>query len=283
MRLLKRSNSTLWLVAVCCLMAACNNDNTPKKPVINEPAAPVAEMSAPAVITYDIIREYPHDANAFTEGLELHDGVLYESTGQYGQSDVRKVELNTGKVILSKKMEHGYFGEGLTVLNGKIYQLTYREGKGFVYDAATLKVEKTFAIASAEGWGITNNGTSLIYDDGGSVFHFIDPVTFTEHKQLKVTDEHGPVNELNEPELIHGFIYANQWKTDLILKIDTATGKVVGRADLSNLRERAGIAPISGNGRGPDVLNGIAYDATNNKIYITGKNWPKLFEIRLDN
>ncbi len=283
MRLLKRSNSILWLVAVCCLMAACNNDTTPKKPVINEPAAPVAEMSAPAVITYDIIREYPHDVNAFTEGLELHDGVLYESTGQYGQSDVRKVELNTGKVILSKKMEHGYFGEGLTVLNGKIYQLTYREGKGFVYDAATLKVEKTFAIASAEGWGITNNGTSLIYDDGGSVFHFIDPVTFKEHKQLKVTDEHGPVNELNEPELIHGFIYANQWKTDLILKIDTATGKVVGRTDLSNLRERAGIAPISGNGRGPDVLNGIAYDAANNKIYITGKNWPKLFEIRLDN
>jgi glutaminyl-peptide cyclotransferase len=282
MKLLKRSNSILWLVALCSIIAACNNDTTPKKPINNEPP-PSGDVSVPAVIAYDIIKEYPHDANAFTEGLEFREGILYESTGQYGQSDVRKVELNTGKVILSKKMEHGYFGEGLTVLNGKIYQLTYREGKGFVYDTATLKVEKTFAIASAEGWGITNNGTSLIYDDGGSVFHFIDPVTFKEHKQLKVTDEHGPVNELNEPELIHGFIYANQWKTELILKIDTATGKVVGRADLSNLRERAGIAPISNNGRGPDVLNGIAYDAANNKIYITGKNWPKLFEIRLDN
>ena len=193
------------------------------------------------------------------------------------------MELKTGKVLVSKTMDAQYFGEGLTILDGKIYQLTYREGKGFVYDLATLKEERSFPITTAEGWGMTNNGQLLIFDDGTNVLHYVDPKTYKEIKQLAVTDEHGPVNELNEPEMIHGFIYANVWQTDYLLKIDTTTGHVVGRADLGTLRQRAGIPQPTGRKNGPDVLNGIAYDAANNRIFITGKNWPKLFEVRLDN
>ncbi len=274
----KRSNKLLLIAISCYLAAGCNND--PKPTVKYTDTTP---SNAPAAIPYDIINEYPHDPQAFTEGLEFRDGVLYEGTGQYRRSDVRKTDLKTGKVLLSKKMEPRFFGEGITVLNGKLYQLTYKEGKGFVYDAATLQLEKSFTFKTDEGWGMTNNGTSLIFDDGSNILHFIDPVSFKETKQLAVTDEHGPVNEINELELIHGYFYANQWRTDYILKIDTATGRVVGRADLSSLRQRIGIPPPNGTDSGPDVLNGIAYDAANNKIYITGKNWPKLLEIRLDN
>ena len=247
--------------------------------------APAAtnQAMAPAVITYDIINEYPHDPGAFTEGLEFKDGYLYESTGNYGRSDIRKTDIKTGKVLLSSKMEARYFGEGLTILNGKIYQLTYKEGRGFVYDATTLKQERTFSFNTAEGWGMTNNGTDLIFDDGTNILHYIDPATFKEVKILAVTDEHGPVNEINELEMIQGFLYANQWETDYILKIDTTTGHVVARADLGNLRQRIGIQPPSGNPRAPEVLNGIAYDAATNRIFITGKNWPKLLEIKLDN
>jgi len=281
MKQLKRLNSTCFLFLGFLAIAACNI-----KPV-SSTATNVTEagndVAVPAVISYDIVNIYPHDPTAFTEGLEYKDGYLYESTGQYGSSDVRKVDIKTGNVLLSTKMQRRYFGEGLTILNGKIYQLTYREGKGFIYDLATLKEETSFVFSAPEGWGMTNNGTYLIYDDGSNILHYIDPNTFKEVKQLAVTDEHGPVDELNEPELIHGFIYANQWRTDNILKIDTGTGRVTGRADLSTLRQRAGIPPLSRNPHGPDVMNGIAYDAANNRIFITGKNWPKLIEIRLDN
>ena len=279
MRQQKRLNKYGVLLSAM-LAAACNNENKP---------APVSEggtansVIVPAVISYDIVNEYPHDPAAFTEGLEYIEGFLFESTGQYRSSDVRKTDLKTGNVLLSKKMEDQYFGEGLTILNGKIYQLTYREGKGFVYDLATLKLLNTFTFSAPEGWGMTNNGALLIFDDGTNVLHYLDPNTFKEVKQLAVTDEHGPVNEINEPEMIKGFIYANQWQTDYILKIDTATGHVVGRADLGTLRQRAGIPPPSGSGNAPDVLNGIAYDATTNRIFVTGKNWSKLFEIKLDN
>jgi len=275
----KRTLLSYLFLSGVLFLAACNNA---PEPAGNTPAAE-STVNVPSVISYDIVNEYPHDPGAFTEGLEYHDGFLYESTGQYGSSGIRKVDIKTGKVLLQTKMDAKYFGEGLTILNGKIYQITYREGKGFVYDLATLKMERTFTFSANEGWGMTNNGSSLIFDDGSNVFHFVDPNTFKEVKQLAVTDEHGPVTEINEPELMHGFIYANQWKTDLILKIDTATGRVVGRADLGTLRQRAGIPPPSRNPNGPDVMNGIAYDAAGNRIFITGKNWPKLFEIRLDN
>ena len=279
MRPQKRFNNRYRLFPLLLLAAACNSDTKPAATV----PADNSGVNIPAAIAYDIVNEYPHDPTAFTEGLEYKDGFLYESTGQYGASDVRKVELKTGKVLVSKTMDAQYFGEGLTILDGKIYQLTYREGKGFVYDLATLKEERSFPITTAEGWGMTNNGQLLIFDDGTNVLHYVDPKTYKEIKQLAVTDEHGPVNELNEPEMIHGFIYANVWQTDYLLKIDTTTGHVVGRADLGTLRQRAGIPQPTGRKNGPDVLNGIAYDAANNRIFITGKNWPKLFEVRLDN
>ena len=282
MRLRKKLNK-YCLLPCLLLIAACGNENKPAPSATEGMNNTANNAGVPAVISYDIVNAYPHDPTAFTEGLEYKDGFLYESTGQYGYSDIRKADLKTGKVLLSKNMEAQYFGEGLTILNGKIYQLTYREGKGFVYDLATLKLLNTFTFTAAEGWGMTNDGRHLIFDDGTNVLHFIDPTSFKEVRQLSVTDEHGPVNEINEPEMIKGFIYANQWQTDYILKIDTVTGHVVGRADLGSLRQRAGIPQPTGRKNGPDVLNGIAYDAATNRIFITGKNWPKLFEIKLDN
>lgn len=277
---LRRKFNNALAAATLLLAASCSDaptpDNTPATP------APPPEPAA-AVISYNIVNTYPHDAAAFTEGLEYHDGMLYESIGQYGKSDVRTVDLTSGKVLKATRMDNKYFGEGMTLLNGKLYQLTYREGKGFIYDAKTLKQTGTFAFGTAEGWGMTNNGTHLIFNDGGNVLYFMDPATTQVVKQLRVTDERGPVNQVNEMELINGYIYANQWMTDLILKIDTGTGKVVGRADLTTLRQQAGIPPFTGREDGPDVLNGIAYDATGNRIFITGKNWPKLFEVKLDN
>ncbi len=279
----KNSNRSYWLAPVCLLvMAACNNDRASSGNAQNKDGSSDT-IVIPAPIRYEIVNQYPHDPNAFTEGLEFKDGVLYESTGQYGNSDIRKVDLRSGKVLLSRKLENRYFGEGLTVLNEKIYQLTYREGKGFVYDAAKLKLEQTFSFNASEGWGMTNNGAHLIFDDGGSIFHFLDPATFREIKQLRVTDEYGPVKELNEPEMIKGFIYANVWRTDMIVKIDTATGHVVGRVDLSDLRHTVAVPPPTGISSGPEVLNGIAYDADSDRIFITGKYWPKLLEIKLDN
>jgi glutamine cyclotransferase len=279
MRQQKKLNSCMFIAAF--LFAACNSQ--PKPENTSTPVTETPGIAIPASIPYDIVREYPHDPAAFTEGLEYKDGFLYESTGQYGSSDLRKVELSTGKVLQSTKLDRNYFGEGLTIIDGKIYQLTYREGKGFVYNLATLKQEKTFPFHAPEGWGMTTNGTQLIFDDGSNVLHFIDPATSREVKQLAVTDEHGPVNQINELELIHGYLYANVWQTDIILKIDTATGHVVGRADLNSLRQRVGIPPISANPHAPEVLNGIAYDAAGNRIFITGKNWPKVLEIKLDN
>ena len=269
------------LLALTLLLGACNNEK-PAEQTTTE-TAPAEAVVVPVPISYNIVNQYPHDPKGFTEGLEFHDGFLYESVGQYGESDVRKVELATGKVVLSTKMDARYFGEGLTLLNDKFYQLTYREGKGFIYNSKTLKQEGSFPFPTQEGWGMTNNGTHLIFNDGGNVLYFMEPASGNIVKQLTVTDEHGPVYRINEMELIKGFIYANQWQLDVLLKIDTATGKVVGRVDLSGLRQQTGIPPLSGDEDAPEVLNGIAYDATGNRIFITGKNWPKLLEVKLDN
>jgi glutaminyl-peptide cyclotransferase len=258
------------------LLAACNN---------NKPAAPVSstQSDVPAVISYQLVNIYPHDTAAFTEGLQFVNGYLYESSGEYGTSDIRKVDLVTGKVLQRQQMEARYFGEGLTVLHDKIYQLTYREKTGFIYDLNTLKQQKTFSYNGAEGWGMTNDGTYLIYDDGSNVLYYVDPNTMQQVKTLSVTDEQGPVQNINELEYIKGFIYANQWQTDNILKINPATGKVVARADLGDLRQKVGMPPMGNVPGSPDVLNGIAYDAVTNRIFVTGKYWPKLMEIKLDN
>jgi glutamine cyclotransferase len=283
MRLPKKLSSAVAFAAgsYLCLLMACKNEKNPSETAPADGGKEAAAM--PAIIGYSIANEYPHDPGAFTEGLEFRDGSLYEGTGEYGRSEISKTDLKTGKVLASIKLDPHFFGEGITILNGKIYQLTYREGKGFVYDLNTLKQERSFTINTQEGWGMTNNGTNLIFDDGSNILHYIDPLTFKEIRTLAVTDENGPVNEINEPEMIKGYIYANVWKKDIIVKIDTATGRVVGRADLSGLREQAGIPPVSGRRNAPDVMNGIAYDPSTNRIFITGKNWPKLFEVKLDN
>ena len=244
----------------------------------------VGTLGPTPTINYTLVREYPHDPAAFTEGLEYIDGLIYESVGRYGRSDVRKADLATGKILQQHKMDNRYFGEGLTVLNGKIYQLTYQERTGFVYDQKALKPLQTFMINTAEGWGMTNDGIHLIYGDGSSNLYYLDTANFKEIKRISVSDNYGPVSNINELEFIKGYIYANQWQTDLILKIDPATGKVIGQASLADLRSRTNIPqPMPNDETSPEYLNGIAYDKATNRIFITGKNWPKLFEIKLDN
>jgi glutaminyl-peptide cyclotransferase len=269
--------------AIFCLLlvaCSCNNDKGANDPDNPEPVNP----NVPASISYQIMKVYPHDTAAFTEGLQYVSGKLYESTGEYNKSDVRITDLATGKVELKKPLDGKYFGEGITVLNGKAYQLTYKENTGFVYDAKTLKLEKTFTYNEGEGWGLTNNGKHLIMSTGGSNLYFLDPNTLKEVSRIGVTNQYGPVNNINELEYIKGYIYANQWEYDGILKIDPNSGKVVAVADLGTFRAKAGISDaFRTTGEGAEVLNGIAYDSIGNRIFITGKYWPKLFEVKLDN
>lgn len=268
---------TFFSLLFCTIIFGCNN---PAEPVVPEPA----NANIPADIPFKVIKEYPHDTAAFTEGLQYVNGKLYESTGNYNESDIRIVDLATGKKELNKPLESKYFGEGLTVLNGKAYQLTYQEKTGFVYDAKTLKLEKTFTFNQGEGYGLTNDGKNLIMSTGSSNLYFLDPNSLQETNRIGITDQYGPVNNINELEYIKGYVYANRWLTNYILKINPQTGKVVGKVDLGTLRAKTGIPETNQlTGEGPDVLNGIAYDSANNKIFITGKNWPKLFEVKLDN
>jgi glutamine cyclotransferase len=279
---LKLKKLSYLLLAATLIITSCGEDNNNND--TSGTLDTTSKVETPAVISYTIVKEYPHDPKAFTEGLQFVDGFLYESTGQYEMSDVRKTELETGKVLQKTTMEPRFFGEGLAVIKDKIYQLTYREQTGFVYDLKTLKQLGTFRFPNREGWGMTTDGTNLIYDDGGNSLYFMDPNNFQEVKRVAVVDERGAVNQLNELEYIKGFIYANQWQTDYIYKIDPATGKVVGKANLFDLRQKANIPyPIAGDETSPEVMNGIAYDAVSNRIFITGKNWPKLIEIKLDN
>jgi len=228
--------------------------------------------SAP-VSGYKVVRAYPHDPDAFTQGLLYYDGFLYEGTGLEGKSSVRKVELSTGKVLQKIDLPYNYFGEGLALWKDKLIELTWRSKIGFVYDRASLKLIRTFTY-SREGWGITHDGKRLIMSDGSSTLYFWDPETFQEIGHLDVDDRGKAVPELNELEYIHGEIYANIWQADRIARISPQTGHVLGWIDLSGLRSMAG-APAT------DVLNGIAYDAKQNRLFVTGKNWPKLFEIQV--
>lgn len=270
-----------YLLAAVLMLSACGDEPEEKKETPKE-ETPV-DTYVPKVISYQLINQYPHSTTAFTEGLEYVDGYLYEGTGQYGRSDIRKTELTTGKVIKDLKVSDQYFGEGITVMGDKIYQLTYREKKAMVYDKNTFKLLQTFPTFTNEAWGMTNDGTNIIYGDGSDQLYFVKPEDFSIIKTLKVNDRFGPVSYINELEYINGFIYANQWQTDLILKIDPNSGKVVAHADLTTLRARTGIPAPGMDENAPEVMNGIAYDKENNRIFITGKNWPKLFEIKLDN
>lgn len=222
-----------------------------------------------------VIAAYPRDPNSFTQGLIYADGVLYESAGLYGQSTLRKLELQTGVVLLEERLEEQYFAEGLTLLDGLLYQLTWKENKGFIYDPVDLSLQGTFTYAT-EGWGLTTDGSSLILSDGSANLYFINPQTMQTTRVLPVTKDGAPLEKLNELEYIRGEIYANIWFQDIIVRIDPQSGEVLGVIDCSMLREGEG-APLP-----KDVLNGIAYDAATDRLFITGKNWSWIYEVSLE-
>jgi glutamine cyclotransferase len=220
-----------------------------------------------------IVREFPHDTSAFTQGLEFNKGVLYESTGLPGQSGIRRVDLETGKVSPLLRLPAPYFGEGITILNGQMLQLTWQHQTGFVYQFPEIKLLKQFQY-SGEGWGLTNDGKMIYMSDGTSQIRVLDPATLKEVKRIQVQDGGRPVQALNELEWVKGEIYANVWTTDSIVRINPASGAVTGWIDLSFLpRDRASA----------DVLNGIAYDAGKNRLIVTGKLWSKMYQIEVAN
>lgn len=245
-------------------------------------AAPSATPTTPApstplpvpLYTYQVVHEFPHDPTAFTQGLDYVDGILIEGTGRRGQSTLRRVDLDTGQVLQSLRLPDQLFGEGVTVLGDKIYQLTWQENIGFVYDRETFALLDTFSYPT-EGWGLTHDGQRLIMSDGTANLYFLDPMTLQEIGRVEVRDPHGPVTLINELEYVEGEVFANVWRTDWIARIDPGTGQVTGWIDLAGLLQPEDMAqPV-------DVLNGIAYDEATGRLFVTGKLWPKLFEIRL--
>jgi glutamine cyclotransferase len=223
---------------------------------------------------YEVVHTWPHDAGAFTQGLVFVDGNLLESTGQEGRSSLRRVELDTGKVLQKVSVADQYFAEGITLFKGKIYQLTWQDQLGFIYDAQSFEKLGQFTY-DGEGWGLTNDDESLILSDGSNRIRFLDPGDFHVKRTITVLDRGTPVKDLNELEYVEGEIYANIWHRDAIARINPQTGRVVGWIDLRGLLEPGDVRD------GEAVLNGIAYDQANHRLFVTGKLWPKLFEIRL--
>lgn len=235
----------------------------------------VAAPAAVPVYGYDIVRVYPHDPHAFTEGLFYLNGQIYESTGLNGASSVRKEQLDTGKVLQELKLPARYFGEGIVNWDRELVELTWRAQVGFVYDLATFARLRQFSYVG-EGWGLTQNGRWLIMSDGTAQLRYLDPHTLAQVGQLEVTYEGQPLTNLNELEWVRGEIFANIWQTNWIARIDPNSGEVVGLIDLSGILAASEQVPGQ-----TDVLNGIAYDAERDRLFVTGKNWPKLFQIRL--
>ena len=231
------------------------------------------ETQATPVHSYRAIRWSPHDTGAYTQGLVISNGVLYEGTGLYGSSSLRKVDLATGRVLEMRPLDSRFFGEGVTVLNGRVYQLTWKSRTAFIYDAATLELlaERFYP---TEGWGLTTDGARLVLSDGSSTLRYVDPETFDTVGQVEVRDGSTPVDKLNELEFIEGRIYANVWGADSIAVIAPESGLVESWVDLSGLLNRDEAARA-------EVLNGIAWDPATRKLYVTGKLWPKLFEIEV--
>lgn len=229
---------------------------------------------APKRYSYRVIKSYPHDPDAYTQGLFYKDGFLYEGTGQNGSSSVRKVELETGKVLQSINLDRKHFGEGITLFNDKIYQLTWTSEVGFVYDFTTFKQIRSFGY-NTQGWGLTSNDKDIIMSDGSNIIHFMEPENFIETKHLEVFDDKGPVEQLNELELIDGDLYANVYQTDLIVIINPETGMVKGVIDFK------GLLKDSDRTSNVDVLNGIAWDQAGKRLFVTGKLWPKLYQVEI--
>lgn len=271
------STRILLPLLILALIAGCNGKGPDKNPdttaITPQPPPPAAPSKLP-VAGFEVVKTFPHDTAAFTEGLLFHDGALFESTGLNDSSSIRKVELETGKVLRKTDMASEYFGEGLTLVNGKLYQLTWRNGVGFVYDMLTFQPADTFRFYG-EGWGLTTDGTQIFMSDGTEFIRVLDAATLEVRRVLPILAENTAVRNLNELEYIKGELWANVWQTDRIARIDPATGAVKGWIDLTN------IFPASERTRRVDVLNGIAYDAAGDRVFVTGKFWPKLYQIRL--
>ena len=255
----------IFLGFALSFFAACNSGTKP-------PDKP--DPNAPKGMSHSIVGTFPHDTSSYTQGLLIYKGDLYEGTGNYGHSMLKQVDMKTGKAIREISLDKKYFGEGVTILNDTVYQLTWKEKTAFVYTLKDFKKIKEFTV-DIEGWGLTNDGKNLIVSTGGSDLNYYEPSTFKLLKTQTVTDAGMPIGDINELEYINGFVYANQYQTPYILKIDPATGQIVAKADLTSMWNRIkAIDPDA------DVPNGIAYDAATKKIYITGKWWPEMYEVQ---
>jgi glutamine cyclotransferase len=245
---------------------ACNGAAAP-------PTSGPPPQDEPILYTYRVVGSFPHDPGAFTQGLAFADGELYEGTGEHGRSSLRRVELETGRVLQKHDLKQRYFGEGITLLGDRIIQLTWKSNLGFVYDRSSFELLETFEYPT-EGWGLTHDGRRLIMSDGTANLYFLDPETFLEVGRLEVRDGQAPVRLLNELEFVDGEIFANVLGRDRIARIAPASGRVLGWIDLTGLlalEERAGA----------DVLNGIAHDPKGGRLFVTGKWWPRLFAIEV--
>lgn len=249
----------LLLLSAAILILGCSDSKT---------------SQTPAVYTYKVVKTYYHDPKAFTQGLAFENSLLYESTGLQGGSTLRKVELESGRVLQMYKLPAEFFAEGITICKDRIIQLTYRSRVGFIYKKDTLELLQKFNY-STEGWGITYDGKHLVMSDGTSTLYFFDPETLKQIGQIEVHDNNRPVSGLNELEYIKGQVFANVWPTELVARISPQTGQVTGWIYLT------GLLSLQDRTEQVDVLNGIAYDAANDRLFVTGKFWPRLFEIRL--
>jgi len=269
-------------IAGCSFLFLCNNYgqlNSCSVPAYA--ASPASDLSAVSIgatgtVLYGIhvVNVFPHDADAFTQGLVFHKGYIYEGTGLAGQSSIRKVDLKTGKILKRQYLPAEYFGEGITIHGNRLVQLTWQSHTGFVYDIKSFRLLRTFSYLT-EGWGITCDGNYLIMSDGTDVLRFLDPRTYDVVKQIEVRDRGNPLPNLNELEFVKGEIYANVWGTAFIVRISPRTGRVLGWIDLRELYR------YINSGQSVDVLNGIAYDSSGDRLFVTGKCWPHLFEIQL--
>lgn len=267
-----------FLVFILTMISACGGASNTEKTVSNASPKPADKVSE---YNIEIVKTYNHDANAFTQGLVIHNGFLYEGTGGYRgdkyKSSLRKVELDTAKILQKVDLGGEYFGEGITIFKDKIYQLTWQEHTAFVYDLNDLKLLKEIKYAG-EGWGLTHDDTNLFLSDGTHIIRVIDPETFQTLRTIAVMDERGqPIMMLNELEYVKGEIWANIWQKGWIIRIDPKTGKLLGRVDANKLDDEQSDASESQGA----VLNGIAYDAATDRIFITGKLWRHLYEIKV--
>ena len=267
-----KARSAFLIAAFCSIGWFCSNSPKADEPE-KIPVPPPLENLTP-VYSYRVVGSYTHDLRAFTQGLAIANGALYESTGLYGESTLRRVDLATGEVLQIRSLPDSLFGEGIAVWEERIIQVTWRSRMGFVYDRDSFELLQQFRY-DTEGWGLTHDGDRLILSDGSSTLYFLDPNSFAELGRLAVHDSDGPVTLLNELEYIGGEVFANILQSDRIARIDPKSGKVTGWIDLEGL-----LAEVRGS-NAVGVLNGIAYDEALNRLYVTGKNWPQLFEIEL--